>query len=244
MKIHALMTFILLVLLRIVAYGPGPFGGCCAVSRVAGMLLAFSFFLFFVVLLAGGIVWRKRRICHATRRGRVFFEFAVIVVLDAALLFEIFTLLGHCLLNEGKREFWGEGRALDIDGETILPACYALDAMKKLREGKSIGSDFETPVLTSSPHFCLGAANLGEPGSLRVRIVDPTNGSILGESRQISARWSDNQMEKFAYVVRCPFFKGRQSEYYRVRCEVWGILERTGEDRLIASNDVITNGVY
>ena len=246
MIFHLLVSALLLISIRSFAFGPGPFGGCCVLSRAEGMLLAFFVVLSFALLLVFEVLRWKRRSGLQKRSGccRVLGGVAA-GVLDVALLANAIFLFVYCLMNDGRREFWGEGKSVEIGDLTIPPATCALDIMAKVyRDGERKVPGFDTPELTSLPHFCIGAANLGEPGFLKVRLVDLTNGTILGESDKVAARWSNDQTERFTYVVRCPFFCGRRSKYYRVKCEVWGIPDGTGVGRLIESKDIITNGAY
>ena len=242
MIFHLLVSALLLFAIHSVAFGPGPNGGCCALSRAEGMLLASSV----VLLLVLDIVRWKLRSGRKKRSGCCWLlGFAVAVVLDIALLTNALFLFVGCLVNDGQREFWGEGQSIEIGDLTIPPATYALDILARVyRDGERKVGGFDNPVVTSFPHYCIGEANLGEPGFLEVRLVDLTNGTILGESSKVAARWSNDQTERFTYVVCCPFFCGRRSKYYRVKCEVWGIPDGTGVGRLIESKDIITNGAY
>ena len=244
MRFYVLIEILLLAAVHIAASGSGPLGGCCVLSRDAGILLTSSVALVFSSLLVSLVMRGKRIARHGAWSGGRIIWFAMFSLIGVGLLFYTYVLFMHCFLNDGRREFWGEGRSVDIGNEVVPTAGYALGVCSRLSKGEEKIPGIVDPVLTSSPHFCLGAANLGEPGKLKVRIVDPENGVILGESGEFTARWSNNLEEKFTYVVRSPFFNGRRSKYYWVRCEVWGIPDRTGVAGLIDANDVITDGVY
>ena len=236
-----------LIALLIVICSVGSFEGpmeSCAISRGAGILLASLVAPLAIVNACFTIMRYERLNGPEIREGRSTYGLILILLITTWLLLRVVCLFGHCVLHKDQREFWAENRTVEVGSLTIPTTDYVSELRARVNYGEARVPGIEVPVLTKFPQYCLGSANIGEPGDLWIRIIDPSTGVILVKSKKVAAKWSSNPDEKFPYMVPCAFWRGRHSKYYRVRCEVWATVGRDGMDKMIDSKDVITNGAY
>lgn len=216
----------------------------CAISRGAGILLSLLVAPLAIVNVCFTIARYERHERVNRREGCSTFGLILFFWITTWLLVRVVCLFGHCVLHKDRREFWAEDRTVEVDPLTMPAADYFSKLYARIKSGETRIPDIEVPMLTKFPQYCFGSANIGEPGDLWIQIVDPLTGVRLMRSQKVAAKWSSNPNERFPYVVPCPFWHGRLSKYYRVRCEVWATLGRDGMDKMIDSKDVITNGAY
>ncbi len=238
---HLLYSIVALVIICVVGFRSGPCGYTCILSRNIGIALtSLILFLYFAGVAVRIIRWRRGG-CSSIRH---LFLLPLIVIVDAVMMSNLICLWHDCIQGKDKWEFWWEDRTVEIGTQTIPPSYYAREVLAKMRAGEVSVPGIGAPMLTRFPHYCLGAANLGEPGELWVRIVDPKNGTTLKESSRVDAKWSSNPDEKFTYAVQCIMDCGRRNKYYLVRCEIWAKTESDGVEKMIDSNDVHMSGAY
>lgn len=240
---HSVISVALLIVFCAVRPGDAPMEPCM-MSRTAGIMLS-SLSVPLIVLKVYFETMQLSRLSEQKRVGRLLFLLRIVcLALDVWLISIASGMFEYCVVNEGKREFWAENRTVAIEAADLAvpSADISREELARLMDGESKSLDVDGPILTKCPQRCLGTANLGEPGVLWVRIIDPSNGKTIRESEKVSAEWSNNPDEKFVYDVFCPISRGRYSKYYRVRCEVWATTELDGRDKLIVAKDVITNG--